>query len=136
MITIMIIIKLKINVDLCTVLCVRIVNMLSISTDYSQFNFYRFVTKQIPFGSVLSVDICALQETKVSEKSDEQIADYRLILLPGKCRHYGLGFAMNKFWTNSIVEHDKRPNSRSNIRTLNEGHKRLRTNASESKRLH
>lgn len=48
------------------------------------------------------VDICGLQETKTREFSDEQINDYRLILLPGKCRYYGLGFAINKHWSSRL----------------------------------
>lgn len=52
------------------------------------------------------VDICVLQETKVSELSDELIGEYRLILLPGKCRHYGLGFAINKFWASRLQSYE------------------------------
>ena len=52
------------------------------------------------------IDICCLQETKVSEHSDENINDFRLILLPSKSRHYGLGFAMNKLWADRLLTYE------------------------------
>ena len=53
------------------------------------------------------VDICCLQETKISELSDETRDKYRLILLPGKqCRHYGLGFAINEFWSQRLESYE------------------------------
>jgi exonuclease III len=48
------------------------------------------------------IDICCLQETKVSEFSDEIVGNTRVILLPGECRHYGLGFALNEAWANRL----------------------------------
>jgi hypothetical protein len=42
-----------------------------------------------------NIGICCLQETKVSDISDEMVGGFRVILLPRKCRHYGLGFALN-----------------------------------------
>lgn len=50
------------------------------------------------------VDICCLQETKVRDESDETIIDIRVILIPGKCRHYGLGFAMNKRSSQGLIK--------------------------------
>lgn len=52
------------------------------------------------------VDICCLQETKVSEHTDEMIGGYKIILLPSKTRHYGLGFALNKFWTDKLLTYE------------------------------
>ena len=40
------------------------------------------------------VDVCTLQETKISAGIDERLNGYRILSLPSKCRHYGLGFAL------------------------------------------
>ncbi|XP_029657627.1 craniofacial development protein 2-like [Octopus sinensis] len=42
------------------------------------------------------VSICCLQETKITEHGSSKIGDYTLITLPTTCRHYGLGFAINR----------------------------------------
>jgi exonuclease III len=52
------------------------------------------------------VDICGFQETKCGELTDEQISDYRLILLPGKCCHYVRGFAVNKHWSDRLKNYE------------------------------
>jgi exonuclease III len=68
------------------------------------------LTKQRDLANDMSryhIDVCCLQETKVSEFSDEVVDDVRIVLLPGKeCRHYGLGFAMNKDWANRLQHID------------------------------
>ena len=53
-----------------------------------------------------NIDICCLQEFKVSELSDEMEGSFRVILLPGKCRRYGLGFALNEHWTKILVTYE------------------------------
>ena len=40
------------------------------------------------------VDVCTLQETKISTGIDERQTGYRILSLPSRCRHYGLGFAL------------------------------------------
>ena len=40
------------------------------------------------------VDVCTLQETKISARIDERSNGYRILSLPRKCRHYGLGFTL------------------------------------------
>ena len=52
------------------------------------------------------IDICCLQKTKVTELSDEVINNVRIILLQGKCRHYGLGFALNKYWATRLKSYE------------------------------
>ena len=51
------------------------------------------------------IDICCLQETKVTEESDQIENGYRLILLPSKCRHYGLGFIINRKWADRLISY-------------------------------
>ena len=43
-------------------------------------------------GKKYKIDICCLQETKITENRDINIKDYRLITLQSNCRHYGNGF--------------------------------------------
>lgn len=54
-----------------------------------------------------NIDVACLQETKVTEHIDEQLGDYRLILIPGDCRHYGHGFAIAKHLQASLVEYHR-----------------------------
>ena len=51
------------------------------------------------------VDICCLQETKVSALCDETIQNVKVILLPCKCRHYGLGFAINSRLAKRLISY-------------------------------
>jgi hypothetical protein len=50
-----------------------------------------------------NIGICCLQETKVTTEIERVSATHRLILFPGQQRHYGLGFAINKYWQNRLV---------------------------------
>ena len=52
------------------------------------------------------IDICCLQETKVNELSDNIINGFRVIIIPGKCQHYRLGFAINKFWAQRLQAYE------------------------------
>ena len=49
------------------------------------------------------IDICCLKETKTTHDIDAETRNNRLILLPGQCRHYGLGFAISKGWKDKLV---------------------------------
>ena len=51
---------------------------------------------------VYKVDVCTLQETKVTEAFDQQMSGYRLLCFAPSCRHYGLGFAVSSEWSSSI----------------------------------
>eukprot|EP00117_Sycon_ciliatum_P027954 scpid25971/ scgid5154/ len=42
-----------------------------------------------------AVDVCSLQETKLTDGLDESILGHRLICFPTKNYHYGLGFAVS-----------------------------------------
>lgn len=53
------------------------------------------------------IDICCLQETKITENRDINIKDYRLITLQSNCRHYGNGFLISPKWKDRIVKYWK-----------------------------
>ena len=40
------------------------------------------------------IDVCTLQETKISAGIDERCNGYRILSLPSKCQHYWLGFVL------------------------------------------
>ena len=48
------------------------------------------------------IDICCLQETKITENRDINIKDYRLITLQSNSRHYGNGFLISPKWKDRI----------------------------------
>lgn len=52
------------------------------------------------------IGICCLQETKCAAGHDIATKHQRLILIPSKCRHYGLGYAMNSEWTNRLIGYE------------------------------
>ena len=54
-----------------------------------------------------NIDICCLQETKISTGSDINISDYRLITLPADIQHYGTGFVVADKWINNISKYWK-----------------------------
>ena len=63
-------------------------------------------TKQAQLAQDLGryqVDIICLQETKVNAQSDSRIKNARLLLIPGQCRHYGLGFALSDEWGRRLL---------------------------------
>eukprot|EP00112_Aurelia_sp_Birch-Aquarium-sp1_P019881 Seg5003.2 transcript_id=Seg5003.2/GoldUCD/mRNA.D3Y31 product="hypothetical protein" protein_id=Seg5003.2/GoldUCD/D3Y31 len=53
------------------------------------------------------IDICCLQETKITDNRDFNIKDYRLINLQSNCRHYGNGFFISPKWKDRIVKYWK-----------------------------
>ena len=53
------------------------------------------------------LDICCLQETKITENRDINIKDYRLITLQSNSRHYGNGFLISPKWKDRIVKYWK-----------------------------
>ena len=53
------------------------------------------------------IDICCLQETKITENRDINKKDYRLIILQSNCRHYGNGFLISPKWKDRIVKNWK-----------------------------
>ena len=82
-----------------------------LSTSLATFNVRGLVTqaKQAQLAQDLGtykVDIMCLQETKVSEQMDSRIDNTRLILIPGQCRHYGLGFALNAEWGQRLINYE------------------------------
>ena len=82
-----------------------------LSTSLATFNVRGLATqaKQAQLAQDLGtykVDIMCLQETKVSEQMDSRIDNTRLILIPGQCRHYGLGFALNAEWGQRLINYE------------------------------
>ena len=53
------------------------------------------------------IDICGLQETKISEKVDKNVGNYRMILLPSESEHYGNGFMIRKEMNQNIYRYWK-----------------------------
>lgn len=53
------------------------------------------------------VDICGMQETKISEKIDKDIGNYRMILLSSESEHYGNGFMIKKELSQNIYSYWK-----------------------------
>ena len=53
------------------------------------------------------LDICCLQETKITNGMDININDHRLICIPTDCRHYGNGFIVSPKWKHNIHKYWK-----------------------------
>ena len=53
-----------------------------------------------------NVDICALQETKVTVAEESSIKNHKLILFNSTSRHYGLGFVVSPRISRYVVSHD------------------------------
>ena len=51
------------------------------------------------------VTLCCLQETKCATGLQESCRGYKLICLPTKCRHYGLGFAVAESVADNILRY-------------------------------
>ena len=51
------------------------------------------------------VTLCCLQETKCANGLQESCRGYKLICLPTKCRHYGLGFAVAESVADNILRY-------------------------------
>ena len=49
------------------------------------------------------IDICTLQETKVSKVSEQIVGNYHIFFMGANDWHYGLGFAVHKRWRNNIL---------------------------------
>ena len=49
--------------------------------------------------------MCCLQETKCATGLQESCRGYKLICLPTKCRHYGLGFAVAESVADNILRY-------------------------------
>jgi len=55
--------------------------------------------------SSYNVDVCTLQETKISAGLDEHFGGYRIICMPSSSYHYGLGFAVSTRVSSSIYRY-------------------------------
>ena len=82
-----------------------------LSTRLATFNVRGLATpaKQAQLAQDLGrykVDIMCLQETKVSELMDSRINNTRLLLFPGQCRNYGLGFAISAEWGQRLINYE------------------------------
>ena len=53
------------------------------------------------------LDICCLQETKITNGVDTNINDHRLICIPTDCKHYGNGFIVSPKWKHNIHKYWK-----------------------------
>ena len=51
------------------------------------------------------IDVCGLQETKISNGADVTIQGHRLICLKSECEHYGNGFMVNNRLVENIEKH-------------------------------
>ena len=51
------------------------------------------------------VDICCLQETKITEDIDTDINNNRLICFKSENHHYGTGFIVSNKWKNNIYRY-------------------------------
>ena len=54
-----------------------------------------------------NVDVCCMQEMKISNGIDINIEKHRLISLPSECKHYGNGFIVSPKWKDSIYKYWK-----------------------------
>ena len=48
------------------------------------------------------VDVCSIQETKVTDYTDTNINGHRIVCLPAKVKHYGMGFMISPKWSNRV----------------------------------
>ena len=63
----------------------------------------RYKQEQLTYDMVnYKLDICCLQETKLTNGMDININDHRLICIPTDCRHYGNGFIVSPKWKHNI----------------------------------
>ena len=54
-----------------------------------------------------NIDICALQETKVTAAEERSIKNSKLILFDSQSRHYGLGFVISPRISRYVVSHER-----------------------------
>ena len=53
-----------------------------------------------------NLDILCLQETKITNTMESQVDGYHHIYLPSSSIHYGLGFILNKNWSNALISYE------------------------------
>ena len=66
-------------------------NVRGLTKDYKKENLATDVERY-------KVDICCLQETKISNGCDKEIKGHQIICLPSNNAHYGMGFIIHEKW--------------------------------------